>query len=132
MSTATLCDTLPGVRRKGKGKEALSMKYARSGPIFDDPAGVDVSEARIFLQHGDGGGSDGTFGSGGVLKFVGIFEVDEANFCDWGFGLFEGWGEVGSRRESKFSGWGGYVKKRFGNTFGDNGRLSDVTLLPHP
>lgn len=50
MSTATLCDTSPGVRRKGEGKEALTRGHARSGPVFDDPGGVDVLEARSFFS----------------------------------------------------------------------------------
>lgn len=67
-------------------KRELTKKHARFGPIFNDAAGVDVSEAGTFSQGGDGGGPDGTFGSGRVFEIVGAFEMDEADFCDWDFG----------------------------------------------
>ena len=37
-----------------------------------------------FLQGGDGGGLDGSFGSGRVSEIVGAFEMDD--FCDRDFG----------------------------------------------
>ena len=68
----------------------LTKKHARFGPIFDDAASVDVSESGTFFQCGDGGGPDGTFGSGRVFEIVGAFEMDEADFCDRDFGHFCG------------------------------------------
>ena len=68
-----------------EGREGeISKERARLGPIFVDAAGVDSSEAGTFFQGGDGGGPDGAFGSGSV------FEMNEADLCDWDFGIFVG------------------------------------------
>lgn len=70
----------------GKERKGFTEKHAGFGPIFDDAAGIYVSEARTFFQRGDGRGPDGAFGSGGVFEVVGGFELDEADLCDWDFG----------------------------------------------